>query len=636
MKKKKLVTGALACFMAAANPSAFAEEKLETFELDPVVVTASKTPRHAKEVSAAVQVITKSEIESIGAANLEQALHLATGVQIGTNSGTGKKSPMIRGFDSRFSTILINGRRLAAEPDQLYELNRITLANVERIEIVRGPMSVLYGTEAMGGVINIIVRNSDTRSLLLSADLGTYGGDNNPQNYNIDFQSGQTGRFRYSLYGSYRDNNDPMYKSNGLTYEPYGWHSNIGGRVEYDLSKTEVLALDIAYEEERTNEISNMANLNQQTLDNNRRNEQSLSYTRKTDNTELFFRYYNGVLDKDVDQLNKNTGQLLQPGSWVRAERTMRALEGRLTRKVNDQHTVTFGAEYRPEKFKGTSVNTGEGIFNTTYNGVTKTGSTAWLDYFGIYLMDEWQATDRWRIITALRYDDSNKFESDWSPKLGLIYQFNDKSRLKANAGHAFRSPTPNQLYNNQPTSLGNPNLKSEKANSYDISYEQDYSRSGYKLTYFYNDISNLIEVQNNRYQNIAKATIQGIEAEYLTRFNNNWSWINAWAYLDATDDTTGQRLKGRSRNVLTSRIAYSDNKYFSASFWGELYHDYLPTTPTISTRERSYVTWNLAATYSLNKNTKFILGVYDIFDKMDEDANVMGRYAHLTVQFKF
>ncbi len=645
--KKHVCAGALTCILLAAAPyAAYAEEKkLETFELDPVVVTASRVQRHAKDVSPAVQVITQSELQSVGATNLTDALHMATGVQIANNAGTGKKSPMIRGFDSRFSTILINGRRLASEPDQLYELNRITLANVERIEVVRGPMSALYGTEALGGIINIITKNSDTQSVTLSGDLGFYNqNDAKDQNYNFDFQSGQVGRFRYSLYASYRDN-DPTYKSNGYTFEPYGNHKNFGGRIEYDLSKSEVLAVDISHEEEKTNEISArgpaaLGSPLRRTLDDNQRNEQSISYTKKTDNTEVFFRFYNGLLKKNVDQLNNNTGNLMVPAganaSWVRAERTMRAFEGRLTRKASEKHTVTFGAEYRPEKFKGTSVNTGEDFFTVTYKGTTKTGSTANLDYYGVYLMDEWQVTPKFRAVTALRYDDSNKFESDWSPKLGLIYQFTDQSRVKFNAGHAFRSPTPNQLYNIDPQTKGNPNLKSEKANSFDVSYEKEFSRSGYKLTYFYNDVKDLIEVQNQMYQNIAKATIQGVEAEYLTQINDNWSWINSWAYLDATDDTTSQRLRGRARNLLSSRIAYSDNKYFSASFWGELYHDYLPTIPNISLRERSYVTWNIAGSYNLNKNTKLILGVNDIFDKQDEDANIIGRYAHLTVQFKF
>ena len=650
MRRKKLYASVLACLML--GPTAALAQEVDEFTLDPVIVTATRTERGAKEISAAVQVITREDMDNTGATNLADALSMMTGGQIVKNSGSGKKSVAIRGFDSRFSTILVNGRRIASEPDQLFELNRLPLTNIERIEIVRGPQSALYGTEALGGVVNIITRNSKDQSVMLSLGQGFYGHDSaNAQNYDFSYQSGQTGRFRYSVYASLREN-DAVYKSNGYTYEPYGQHKNFGASIEYDLSKTEVLTLDLSYEEERTNEIAFRApsGIYRRTLDDNRRNEQSLSYRRKTENTEVFFRYYQGVLNKAVNQLNHTTGNLMNPGSianpavatWVRAERTMRALEGRLVRRLGDRHTLTIGAEYRPEKFAGTGVNTGEGLFGFTANGVTKQASTARLNYFGMYVQDEWQVSPKFKAITALRFDDNNKFGNDFSPKLGLIYQFDDTSRLKVNAAKAFRSPTPNQLYGNVNTQLGNPNLKSEKSKSYDISYEKDFRRSGYKLTYFYNDVDNLIDLRatgvgaDRMYHNIAKATIQGVEAEYTTRFNEHWSWINSYTYLDATDDMTGTRLRNRAKNMFSSRISYDDKKNFTASLWADLYHDYLPADDAVSLRPRSYALWNLAASYKLNKNTKVILGLYNMFDKQDEDTGEIGQYFHATLQFKF
>jgi outer membrane receptor for ferrienterochelin and colicins len=391
------------------------------------------------------------------------------------------------------------------------------------------------------------------------------------------------------------------------------------------------------------------------TLDNNRRDEQSLSYARRTDGAELFFRYYQGRLDKDVDQLNNATGQLMNTGnpnppgaSWVRAERIVRVIEGRLTRKINDRHTLTFGAEYRPEKFRGTAVATGEGFFNVTYAGVTKQGSTAWLDYLGLYVQDEWQVTPKLKTILALRYDDNNKFGSDLSPKLGMIYQFNDTSRLKFNAARAFRSPTPNQLYSgvaNPPALyLGNSALRSEKSNSYDLSYEKEFARSAYKITWFYNDVKNLIDHDANpdpalqRYINIDKATIQGLEAEYTAKLSEKWSWVNSYAFLDATNDSTHTRLPNRARSVLTSRLSWNDRKYFAADLWAQLYGSYLPADDSsiANKNARSYVLWNLAGSYKLNQNTRIVAGIYNIFDKRDEDTLEMGRFAHISLRLSF
>ncbi|MDR3348256.1 MAG: TonB-dependent receptor [Acidaminococcales bacterium] len=638
MKRKKFFAGLLGVFALGAPAVALAEDNAAEFELAPIVVTATRVASDTKEVAAAVQVITKDDMERIGAQDLGQVLRLATGIQV--VGGTGKKSINIRGFDSRFSMIMVDGRRLAAEPDQLFELGRIPLANIERVEIVRGPQSALYGTEALGGVVNIITRNAKEQSFNLSLDLGRYAHDKSDTgNYDFNFQSGQAGRFRYSLYASYRDS-QPLYRGPGYTYQPYGWHRDVGTRIDYDLSPTETLTLNLSYGEERTNEITFRPNPSflRRTLDNNRRDEQSLSYTRKAEGTELFFRYYQGRLSKDVDQLNNTTGALMNSGSWVRAERVMRVLEGRLTRKINERHTLVAGAEYRPEKFRGTAVNTGEGIFYVTYAGTTKQGSTAWLDYLGLYVQDEWRVTPKFKTILALRYDDNNKFGSDFSPKLGLIYQFDDASRLKINAAKAFRSPTPNQLYNMTAGQIGNPNLRSEKANSYDLSYEKEFARSRYKITWFYNDVKNLIDISSGQYTNIDKATIQGLEAEYAVKLGKNWSWANSYALLDATNDTTHARLPNRARDLFTSRLSWDDHKCFTADFWAQLYGSYLPANDAsiANQRARSYVLWNLAGSCKLNKNTKIVAGLYNIFDKRDEDTLEMGRYWHVSMRLSF
>lgn len=639
MKKKRIVASAAFCAIMA-NPYAVFAESERTYELEPIVVTATKSGRNPKEVSAATQVITKEQIEDIGATNLTEALSLATGVQVVGGSTTGKKSLSIRGFDSRFSMIMIDGKRLAAEPDQAYELGRIPISNIERIEIVRGPQSSLYGTEALGGIVNIITKNPREQSLNLSLSKGFYGHDNaDTGDMDFNFNSGQVGRFRYSIYASYREN-DAMYRNEGFTFSPYGYHRNFGGSVEYDLSKTETLRFDVSQASERTHEIANKnaaLGFQLRTLDDNRRNEYSLSYTKKTDASELFFRYYHGLLHKKIDQVRVDNGMM---PNWVRSERTVRAVEGRLTRKVNDAHTVTFGAEYRPEKFAGTGIE-GDSGRTIWYNGQAKTMSTVWLDYFGIYIQDEWKVSDRLRLITVLRYDDNNKFGSDLSPKLGVIYSFNDASRMKFNAARAFRSPTPNQLYQNY-NFFGNKDLKSEKANSYDISYEKEFTRSSYKLSYFYNDVKNLIALNGdpvrNTYYNIDKAKIQGIEAEYSSKLSDNWSWTNSYTYLDAKDSGTDERLRNRARGVISSRISYKDNKNFAANMWIDFYHSYLPSNDiTIANKEaRSYMTVNMSANYALGKNTKLVLSAYNIFDKRDDDALEMGRYIQTTVQFKF
>jgi outer membrane receptor for ferrienterochelin and colicins len=639
----KVVLAVVTCLLSVPLAQAQAASE-EEFALPEVVVTATKTGVDVKNVPAAVQVISREEIDAIGAQTLTDALRLATGVHLVQASGN-RHAVSIRGFDSRFSTILIDGRRLAAEPDQAFELDRISMVNIERIEIVRGPASSLYGTDALGGVVNIITKKSETSSFALGANYGFYGGGDNVDNYNFSYQSGQQGRVAFSLSGSYRDN-DAMFKPDGYTYEPYGTRRNLDASLDYQLSNDEKLNLTASYMKEDTNEISSKAKNAPYPLlnswDHNLRNEQSISYTRKLDDGELFFRYYQGVLRKNRDVTNTVNGNL---ANWVQARRTMRAYEGRLTRAYGDDHVVTFGAEYRPEKFRGTAVGTGEGTYTAHHSsGATKQGSTAYLDYTAVYLQDEWDISDKLLAITSLRYDDSNKFDSKVSPKVGLTYKLADDTRLKLNAGKGYRTPTPNQLYQiggaNKDNPKGNPDLKPEESNSYDLSLERDYHNSAMKLTYFYNDVSNLIDLQSAsgvfQYQNIAEATLQGIEAEYTRILSDKFSWTNGYTYLDAVDGTTNSRLDNRATNVLTSRLTYKNRDAFTASFWAELYDNYLLKDANDVKKSKSYTLWNLALSQKLNDNAKLTLTVNNLFDKNDVDVPLMGIYVQSGVQFAF
>lgn len=619
-------------------PVAQAEEVPE-FSSPEVIVTATLTDRETKDVPAATQVITKEELEARGAETLEDALRLATGVHL-IKSGT-RQAISIRGFDSRFSLILIDGKRLAAEPDQNYELERISLENIERIEIVRGPASALYGTEAMGGVINLITKKSSQPSASVSASHGFYGSDSiSNERYHFNYDSGKTGKFSVQLSGAYRDN-DAMYKSTGLTYEPYGVRKNWNANVDYALSDTETLNFTSSYFKEKTQEITSST---VKAIDYNDRNEQSLSYSRKLQDGDLFFRYYQGILNKNLDQRNPVTNDLVSQGSWVKAKRTMRAYEGRLTRSYGDDHVLTYGAEYRPEKFRGTAVATGEGTFQVSHpdSSVSKTGSTAILNYTALYLQDEWTLSPQWLAVTSLRYDDSNKFESNLSPKLGLTYKLSDDTRLKFNAARGFRSPTPNQLYIKSPTLIGNANLKSEKSNSYDLSLERDFTSSSFKLTYFTNDVSNLIAEQAtatqgiNQYQNIQQASLNGLEASFSQTINSKLAWINSYTYLEAMDDITNKRLDNRARHVFSSRLSYTDKKDFTANLWAELHDDYLVAITNTVKKEKSYLLWNVAFSKKLTEKSKLTFGIDNLFDKNDEDVPLMGIYVHGGVQFQF
>lgn len=134
---------------------------MDTSDNNIVVITASKREETIKNSPAAVQVITQSDMKRLGADTVESALQLADNINLSEAGMTGNQV-MIRGMESRHSLVLVNGRRLAGEDasntTNVYTLRRINLDQVDRIEIVRGSSSALYGSDAMGGIINIITK----------------------------------------------------------------------------------------------------------------------------------------------------------------------------------------------------------------------------------------------------------------------------------------------------------------------------------------------------------------------------------------------------------------------------------------------------------------------------------------------
>lgn len=488
--KKKTLLALLA--LTLSTPYTYAEEMVpDEFTLPEIVVTATKTDIDKKLVPASVEVITQADIQARGAQTLKDVITNATAISI--IRSTGRDAISIRGFESRFSMILIDGKRISSEIDQNYELDRIPLENVERIEIVRGPVNSLYGTDAMGGVINIITKRASEPTFRINLMHGAFAGNKGAKdNYSFTYDSGVHGKAGLTISGSQLEN-DASFKGDGTTYAPYGVRKNISARVDYTLSETEELTITASYMNEDTREFAYKqtpkgavkANIH----DDNERYDYSLSYTKEQSDSSVFLRAYLSEYYKKVDVHNTANAQLMNYGD---SHRTLPGFEARLTRNIGSDHILTYGGEYRPEKFRGTGVRTGKGIFYVDYGGKSFEGSAIDLNYSALYIQDQWQVSPKLLAVTSLRYDDSNRFESNVSPKLGLTYEADHTSRVKLNIAKGFRSPTPNQLYISSQvnrkgkivTLVGNPSLQSEKSDSYELSLEKDWGKATGKLTY--------------------------------------------------------------------------------------------------------------------------------------------------------
>lgn len=339
------------------------------------------------------------------------------------------------------------------------------------------------------------------------------------------------------------------------------------------------------------------------------------------------------------------------------------AIEGRDSMRINDQHRLTFGAEYTKNKVYGTNLgDAAENVGSITQNGVTNKVSEKEISTYAAYLQDE-ITIGKWFIVPAVRYDHHSMFGSHTSPKLGVTYKADDSFRIKANYGKGFKAPTIPQLYyrfsmamgspGNVVTLLGNPELKPETSSSWDIGLEKEWDTVNTSLTYFHTTADNLIqyvkiptERNTSKSENIEKAKFNGLEHTLGIKINDRWNFkVNSTWLFDAKQRGEGSNwrdLEQRSKLSQVYSLSYDDGKDigWSALLWDELNYKY--ATPvqgrnSLSAGPRkTYHTLNFTLTRKLNKDTRIYGSVQNIFDKVDTDCYLDGRYWSLGWEHKF
>ena len=490
---------------AAENTAATADSTaaVDAGQTREVVVTATRTEEEVKNVPNAVQVITSADIEKLGATDIYQALKLASNVDIKPLAAGHRVS--IRGTNNNDNLILINGQRTAdedtSETSNIYALDRVPLSSIERIEIVRGAASAQYGSDAIGGVINIITKKSSNKP---SVTVGVNTGTEAMNNY-YHFDLGKQGKFSGTLdakFSKYRKN---LVGDGPQTYY-YGPRQNFNFAGAYDLNENNQLNFNIGYYNEKSDidlgtDYAAFGPGFEDGYVKAKRYDYSLGLEGKTDNSNYMFRTYYSKLKKErnditVDKywnflhtLNKNTFTL-----W--------GVEGKNSVQVSDKHLLTYGAEYRKNKVEGNNLGTD--------------ADSKDLNSYGMYLQDEWMPNDKLLLIPSVRYDHFSDFGSKTTPKIGATYFLNDNSRIKVNWGKGFKAPSLTELYGEIShfgmfSIIGNPNLKAEESNNWDISYEGEKGKTSVKITYFHNDVENLINYHkvSNRPIDISMKTLK-------------------------------------------------------------------------------------------------------------------------------
>lgn len=627
-----------------------------------IVVTATRTEEEVKNVPSTVEVITQEDIERNGATDVWSALRLASDVNVTPADMVGHNI-MIRGMANKHTLVLIDGKRTAGEDvsgtQNVYALDRLSLSNIDRIEIIRGSASAIYGSDAIGGVINIITKKSTKPATTVGLSTGKKNIDNY---YHIDF--GKSGNFsgsldmRFTKLRKIAENDAGSESTNS-----YGPRRNFAFSGTYDLSDHQAIDFDASYF--RENSHSDLTGVDEtgnaqddiQKYDSTR-NDYSLAYRGKTDTSDYLLRAYYSKLNKD--QTTRDFGKL---SDWDKMVFYTSGIEGKDSIQVSDKHLVTFGGEYIKNTVKGSRIDGGS-AHDVTIEGLTKAYGDKDVSTYAAYLQDEWMPNDKLLIIPSVRYDHHSAFGSKTSPKVGVTYFINQHNRLKVNYGKGFRAPSLSELYfhmNKTPIPImtviinGNPNLKPEESTNFDISYELDNDTSWGKFTYFHNDVDNLISsgtatitripgrpvhiISTSTYENIDKAKVQGFEVEAGHHFNDSWQVKATANWIDARDKSDDSRLSDRARNTTTLQFIYDDQKPngFNAILWEEWVNSYRGTSiVTGEAADFTYSTTNIVVNKKFGEGTRVFAGLDNIFNKKIDDISLDGRVWRAGVEWTF
>ena len=518
-------------FMLAvlAGPSAIgAEEEADKGKparrLPEVVVTATRRKTLLSEAPDVVQVVTRREIEELNAPSTARLLEHVTGVTIETGTGSGLPKRTIiglNGLPANYTLVLVDGVRLLSEHIHTGQnLEMIPPQSIERIEIIRGAAAAQYGSDSIGGVVNIITRKCGKRpELTLGGSGGSYG------TYQGGFGLLQplTSRVRLSMFVN-REKSDgvplkaPAHRIDNMGYE----RCSILTRVDADVTESSKVFAWL-------NAVDNTMDWQGDTTDS------SLVTTAAGTTTQLA-----PVLDfscqvsysKWKAETSEEQNELLQP-------------EAHFTWYVSDAHTLTWGMDLKRHTF--------------TRSAAENAPSQ---DTYGAFVQHEWRMRDDLTLMTAVRYDDVEGIGRVVTPKVSAVYSPDLPFIVRGSIARGFHAPTPQELYEvgyghgGRALRFGNPGLEPEHSTTYSLGVELFPGNPLEVMLYgHYSDIDDMIVPVFEgawaedptkdvwRRTNIARAKVCGAEIKARYTFSPHCRLEGGYSFTDNEDKGTGRQL---------------------------------------------------------------------------------------------
>ena len=569
----------------------FAQARLQLDTLsmqgDSVVVTANRSERKLGNITVPVTIVNAKQIQQTGSLRLTDILKEQPGLNMTSGFGAGVQ---LQGLNPDYTIILINGEPLVGRTAGVLDLNRVALGNIKKIEIVKGPSSSLYGSEAMAGVINIITESAANIPLQASVRYGTYETLDASLNNAITTKS----IFYQGFYNYYNTNGYSIRpNSNSRVTTPIG-RFTLNQQLKYKVTENTNIVFGLRLTDEKvTNDISvsNGGNtINSTGKEHNTDQNINISLNHLFNNRlKTSFRTYYTNYNAKQDLVTLSGAPY-----YDLLNHLFKRVENQTDWNVNKKVNIIFGAG-----------SVWEGVKSTRYDSekLRKNNTTQ----YGFTQL-EWNPFQKLILIGGIRYDKNASFASALSPKLSTLIKINAKQKIKFSIGQGFKAPDFRQMYLDftnaaaggysvfgtaqaqqvigQLSALGQigtlydsyyqlKTLKPEYSTGMHLSWEYEPSlKSFVSVQLFRNDISNLIQVQQVgayitgaqifSYLNIGRAFTQGIELEIKQKLNESFTATGAYQYLETGDKDQITQIKAgkvytRDANGYSKLLVLSD-----------------------------------------------------------------------------
>ncbi|MDP1559546.1 MAG: TonB-dependent vitamin B12 receptor [Nitrosomonas sp.] len=604
---KKYHLSAMAALLLGAIPSVLAGNTEK-----PIIVTATRTTQTTNETLASVTVISRKDIERQQARSIQDLLRGVSGINIANNGGPGKTTSIfMRGTESDHVLVLIDGIKVGSATSGTTAFENIPIEQIERIEIVRGPRSSLYGSEAIGGVIQIFTRKGgDSFKPSLSFGGGSYG----TLNGSAGLSGGnKKGWFNLSASGmGTRGFNACNGSSNAgcFTTEPdKDGYRNVSGsaRAGYRFNNGLDLEANFLHADGKTEFDGSFVNKSEVV-------QQVIGGTARYSPTDMWrISLIAGRSREDSDNFKNNTFQ-----SQFNTRRDTVSFQNDLT--FGKHHLATVGLDYQNDQVDSTS-------------DFAVTSRNNWA-VFGQHQA----AIAKHDLQFSLRHDKNEQFGSRVTGGAGWGYPISDNVRLTANFGTAYKAPTFNELYF---PGFGNANLRPEESRSFEFGTNGKTDWGNWSLNTYETRIDHLIAFDASTFapKNIDQARIRGLEAVVNTQIKG-WQLNSNLTFLDPENHSSGIN-RG---NILPRRAEQSfridTNRQFGKYLLGAMLlaegerYDDLANTRKLD----SYVKFDLRSEYVINPNWRLLGRVENLFDKHYETAsffNQPGRNFFVTLRYQ-